>query len=199
MPTVVRIRAVAADFAPTPRADAAAALIVAIAARADRDAFAALFQLYAPRVKGHLIKQGSPAAAAEELAQETLLMVWRKAALYDPNRASAAAWIFTIARNLRISAARKERSAIAYTVDVSDEPDAPEQPDDAVGEAQRSKAVMAAMSTLTPEQAEVLRLSFFQEKPHSEIAQDLGIPLGTVKSRVRLAMERLRRKLEHLV
>jgi RNA polymerase sigma-70 factor (ECF subfamily) len=187
-------RAMQADAQPMEPED----LLEAIAARSDREAFARLFDAFAPRVKGYLMRLGLPSAAAEELAQETLLAVWRKASLFDRKKAGASAWIFTIARNQRISAARKERSASAYTVDVADEPDAPEQPDAAAGGAERQRAVQAALAALTPEQLAVLRLSFFQEKPHAEIAQELGIPLGTVKSRVRLALRRLRKMLEHL-
>lgn len=174
-------------------------LIVAIAARGDRAAFASLFQRFAPRVKSYLMGLGTTPAAAEELTQEAMLSVWRKASFYDRSRAGAATWIFTIARNLRIDAARRERSALAYSVDLSDEPDAPEQPDALVSGAERDLKVREALKALTPDQVTVVRMSFFQEKPHSEIASDLGIPLGTVKSRVRLAMARLRERLEELL
>ena len=174
-------------------------LIVAIAQHADRDAFKALFAIFAPKVKSYLMGLGANPAFAEELAQETLLSVWRKAALFDPRKAAASTWVFTIARNLRIDAARRERSALAYTIDITDEPDAPEQADVIIGDAERGAAVREAMKTLTPDQAQVVRMSFFQEKPHSEIAHELGIPLGTVKSRVRLAMGRLRERLESLI
>lgn len=182
----------AREFAPED-------LIIAIAARADRDAFARLFQLFAPRLKSYLIGLGTTPPAAEELAQEAMLSVWRKAAFFDRSRAGASTWIFTIARNLRIDAARRERSALAYAVDLSEEPDAPEQPDAIVSGAERDLKVREALKSLTPDQVTVVRMSFFQEKPHSEIAADLGIPLGTVKSRVRLAMARLRERLEELL
>jgi RNA polymerase sigma-70 factor (ECF subfamily) len=181
-----------------PDGDQLGDLVEAIARRGDREAFATLFQLTAPRVKGYLVRLGLPAAAAEELAQETLLMVWRKAELFDRSKAGAATWIFTIARNLRISAARREQTALAYAVNVLDEPEPPEQPDALAGDAERDRVVAAAIETLTPEQAMVLRLSFYQDKAHGEIAEDLGIPLGTVKSRMRLALARLRKALEHL-
>lgn len=193
-----RLRLVSGEGAVVVRAEDLADLVEAIAQRADRDAFARLFQHFAPRVKGYLIRLGLPAAAAEELAQETLLTVWRKAALFDRSKANAPTWIFTIARNLRISAARREKTALAYAIELHDEPEGPQQPDDEVGGAERDRAVKVALDTLTPEQAQVLRLSFYQEKAHSEIARDLGIPLGTVKSRVRLAMARLKKALEHL-
>jgi RNA polymerase sigma-70 factor (ECF subfamily) len=193
-----RLVVVSSPEAAAPRsADTLGDLVEAIALRGDREAFATLFQLTAPRVKGYLVRLGMTAAAAEELAQETLLSVWRKAALFDRSKASAATWIFTIARNLRISAARREQTALAYSVELNEEPEGPDQPDALAQGAERDRAVAQAIETLTPEQALVLRLSFYQEKPHSEIAEDLGIPLGTVKSRMRLAMARLRKALEH--
>jgi RNA polymerase sigma-70 factor (ECF subfamily) len=174
-------------------------LIERVARSADREAFAGLFSQFAPRLKSYLMGLGAPAAAAEELVQETLLTVWRKAASFDRARAGAATWIFTIARNLRIDAARRERTALAYSINLTDEPEAPESPDDLASAREREGRVRAALTTLPPDQAEVVRLAFFQEKPHSEIADVLGIPLGTVKSRVRLAMSRLRERLEDLL
>ena len=173
-----------------------AGLILAIAASADRDAFAALFSHFAPRVKSYLIRLGAPGAAAEELAQETLLMVWRKAAQFDPARAGASTWIFTIARNLRIDALRRDRPAPA----AEDPSDAqPEALADAVMDAaQRDARVRSALQALPSEQAQIVELSFFAEEPHSAIAERLGLPLGTVKSRLRLAMGRLRALLEDL-
>ena len=169
-------------------------LIQLIAVQADRAAFAALFQQFAPKVKGYLLRLGASGAAAEELAQETMLAVWRKAALYDPARAGASTWIYTIARNLRIDAIRRERPPPAEE-DPSDS--APEPGADAlVFAAEREVRVRAALKALPPEQVQIVELSFFSEEPHSAIAEKLGLPLGTVKSRLRLAMGRLRGLLE---
>ena len=177
-----------------------AGLIEAIAKRGDREAFAKLFKNFAPRLKSYLMGLGASSAAAEELAQETMLAVWRKAQAYDRSRAGASTWIFTIARNLRIDAARRERSALAYQLAVADEPaDEVAPPEALVSADERDARVREALNALSPDQVTVVRLSFFQEKPHSEIARDLGIPLGTVKSRVRLAMGRLRERLEELL
>jgi RNA polymerase sigma-70 factor (ECF subfamily) len=175
------------------------AWIVEIAASRSRERFGLLFAHFAPRVKGYLMRQGCPPELAEELAQETLLTVWRKAESFDPNRASASAWIFTIARNLRIDAVRRER----HPDDVGQEPnlkpgDGP-SPDAVVLALQQLNRVREALGELPEEQAEVVRLSFFEDKPHSEISGDLGLPLGTVKSRLRLAMARLRAKLGDLL
>lgn len=170
-------------------------LIQAVASTADRQAFAALFGQFAPRVKSYLLRLGASGAAAEELAQETMLTVWRKAALFDPARAGASTWIFTIARNLRIDAIRRERPAPANedpTEEASGEPLA----DQVVFAAEREARVREALKTLPAEQVEIVRLSFFSDEPHSVIAERLGLPLGTVKSRLRLAMGRLRGLLE---
>jgi RNA polymerase sigma-70 factor (ECF subfamily) len=173
--------------------------IVAIAEDRSREGFALLFARFAPRVKSYLLKLGAKPEQAEELAQETLLSVWRKAAYYDPSRASASTWIFTIARNLRIDAIRRER----HPDDLADEPELipaeTTRPDDAVSTGQREDKLRVALKTLPPEQAEVVALSFFHDKAHAEISADLGVPLGTVKSRLRLAMIRLRAQLEDLL
>lgn len=185
--------------APDPRPGAdMSALIVAIAERGDREAFARLFRHFAPRVKAFLMRGGLSPNAAEELAQETLLAVWRKAAYFDPARAAASTWIFTIARNLSIDLKRRERY-----IDTASSAILEEEADETSGEtvlmtAEREARVRAALSKLSEEQAAIVRLSFFQDKPHAQIAQELGIPLGTAKSRVRLALSRLRTLLEDL-
>jgi RNA polymerase sigma-70 factor (ECF subfamily) len=169
--------------------------IVAIAADRDRDAFARLFDHYAPRLKGFLMRRGAPAEIAEDLAQEVLLSVWRKAAQFDPARADASAWIFSMARNLRIDLVRREKRAEAYVRTEAAFDDDFDWPEDAAVVSEREKLVRSAMTGLSTEQVEVVRLSFFEDRPHTEIAERLGIPLGTVKSRLRLAFARLR---EHL-
>jgi RNA polymerase sigma-70 factor, ECF subfamily len=170
----------------------AAALISAIAGR-DRDAFDALFAYYAPRVKGMLRRSGFDAARAEEVAQETLLTVWRKAETFDPAGASAAAWIYTIARNLRIDALRRDQRGVRVLDAFGREPASqPALPFDVVSASEVEVRVRKAMRGLSPEQLEVVSLSFFESKAHPEIAEALGIPLGTVKSRLRLAMKHMR-------
>lgn len=164
--------------------------IVAIARMRDREKFAELFQYFAPRLKGFFIRLGTASAIAEDLAQDTMLMVWRKAEYFDPERASGATWIFTIARNLRIDLKRRERDPNLLD-DVSDRLPEP-GPAEQVMTTQREARIRAAMNELPPEQVDVIRLSFFEDRPHSDIARTLDIPLGTVKSRVRLAVERLR-------
>jgi RNA polymerase sigma-70 factor, ECF subfamily len=176
----------------------ASRLITLIATSRDRQAFAALFAYYFPRLKAYLLRVGAPSAAAEELAQETMLRVWRKAESFDPQAATASTWIFVIARNLRIDRLRGERLANHRDPDPSEEPDAP-----ATGEAiaisqERHARVRQALGALSAEQARIIELFYFDDHPHSEIARILGVPLGTVKSRVRLAVRRLRAELEDL-
>ena len=166
-------------------------LIEAVALHRDREAYARLFAHFAPRLKAYLMRAGAGSGAAEDFAQEALLTVWRKAELYDPARAAASAWVFTIARNLRIDTLRRDRSAIPK-IDLSQLPDDPLQPDDIMVDQDRVGRVRKALETLSQEQASVVQLSFFHDKAHSEIARELGLPLGTVKSRLRLAMLRLR-------
>lgn len=185
--------------APSETASDFNAAIISIAVSADREAFAALYQHFAPRLRNYLIRLGTPANLAEELAQETMLAVWRKARMFDPARAGASTWIFTIARNLRIDLQRRARTAAASVEsDPSDEPDSPPGVEASLIAEERDDQVRMALSRLSPEQADVVRLCYFQDKPHSEVARALGLPLGTVKSRARLALARLRTLLEDL-
>lgn len=168
--------------------------IVAIAASRDRERFAELFAHFAPRCKSFFIRRGAAPSVAEDLAQETLMAVWHKADRFDPARAQASTWIFTIARNLRIDMLRRERdpSQLAEFFEGVAEP----LPSDHVLSSEREARVHVALGELPKDQADVIRLSFFEDRPHAEIAGLLDIPLGTVKSRVRLAMNRLRALVE---
>jgi RNA polymerase sigma-70 factor, ECF subfamily len=176
----------------SPDASRLSAAVVAVAAARDRSAFQLLFDHFAPRVKGYLMRLGAPGAQAEDLAQEALLAVWRKAALFDPAKASASTWIFTIARNLRIDAIRKERRPELDPDDPSLQPDGERGADESLDWGHAEERLRTALSTLPREQSQIIALSFLAEKPHSLIARELGLPLGTVKSRIRLAMARLR-------
>ena len=187
------------DKAAAPNAAATSAWIVDIAETHSRDSFALLFSHFAPRVKSYLLRLGTKPELAEELAQEALLTVWRKAAYYDPARASASTWIFTIARNLRIDAIRRERHPEDLEHEPALAPPALATADDMISAGERETRVRAAIEGLSSDQAEVVRLSFFQDKAHSEISTALGLPLGTVKSRLRLAIARLRGQLEDLL
>jgi len=162
-------------------------------AAGDRAAFAALFGKYAPKVKGYLIRLGAAGAIAEDLAQDAMVTVWRRAASYDAAKAKASTWIFVIARNSWIDKLRREKTELAYrnTQIVSEESEE-EGPDDAAVRNQTEDQISAALATLSEEQRKVVQLSFFEDRPHSEIAERLSLPLGTVKSRLRLALIKLR-------
>jgi RNA polymerase sigma-70 factor (ECF subfamily) len=181
---------------PTSDHNDPATWIAAVVARHDRGAFAALFSFYAPRIKGFLIRSGSTAEVAEEIAQETLLTVWRKAALFDASRATVSTWIYTIARNLRIDRLRHENTVSADALYEALRRDEPERPDDTLEIADSGARVRAVLPELPTEQLAVVRLAFFEDRPHADIARLLGIPLGTVKSRLRLAMGKLRKCLD---
>jgi len=170
-------------------------LIEAVALRRDREAFARLFEHFAPRLKAYLMKAGAPAGAAEDFAQDAMLTVWRKAELFDSSKARAATWIFTIARNRRLDVLRQDaRRTPMPEIELSQEE--PERPDQVVLMAEDAARLKTAMARLTADQIEVLRLAFFQDNPHSEIARRLDLPLGTVKSRIRKAMIKLRTLLD---
>ena len=173
-------------------------LVVRIAQFQDRSALAALFGQFGPRVKSMMLKLGAGDALAEDLVQETFLTVWRKAGLYSRQRGAASTWIFTIARNLRIDQLRRQSNKPYEDLEkvtlASDSPTGSML----VEQHQVIDRVSAALETLSDEQREVVRLSFIHDMPHAQIAESIGIPLGTVKSRLRLAYERLRPLLEDL-
>lgn len=170
-------------------------LLIRVATSADREAFSRLYAYFAPKVKGYLMRAGTASDLAEDLAQETMLKVWRKARLFDPAKAAAATWIFTIARNARIDAARRAAKPALDPDDPTLLP--PEEPraDDALERVARDDRIRAAFSTLPPNQHEVVQMHFLEDAAHSEIAARLDLPLGTVKSRLRLAFEKIRKEL----
>jgi len=187
-----------------PTAQELSTWLVAVGQEGDRQAFAALFKHFAPRLKSYLVRSGSSEMQAEEFAQEAMVSVWRKAASFDARQAAASTWVFTVARNLRVDYYRRAGHRMEDAGPAPAEGVAQEEADDApTPEAnllgmQRERDVRAAMAALPPEQQQVLKLSFYEEHPHARIAAELGIPLGTVKSRMRLALNQLRRKLHGL-
>ena len=173
-------------------------LLARIAQGSDAAAFHELYQSYGPRVKAYLVRRGADPATAEDLAQETLLAVWRRAALFSSTRGTASTWIFSIARNLWIDRLRKEvpwqELPPAHAEASSSEP----SPDAVLSENEVRIRVRAALTALPAEQQRVLELAYLQGLSHGEIAARLGVPLGTVKSRVRMAYQRLRAQVEDL-
>lgn len=156
----------------------------------DKTAFAELFRHFAPRVKAFLMKSGASEALAEECAQDVMATLWGKAHMFDPSRASVSTWIFTIARNRKIDVLRKQRRP-----EPEDLPWGP-KPEPCQAEAmelqQETARLGRALAELPPKQRELIRKAYFGNLSHSEIAAETGLPLGTIKSRIRLALERLR-------
>ncbi|TBW40076.1 sigma-70 family RNA polymerase sigma factor [Siculibacillus lacustris] len=183
---------------PVPLADRHAALAARVAASADRQAFAELFDHFAPRLKAHLMRNGCDAATAEELAQEVLAVLWTKAGLFDPAKSSLATWLHRIARNRRIDAVRHAKVRDFDDEEPMLQPQAPESAEVGLDRRRLEVRVGAALDGLPEEQRRLVRLAFFDELSHSEIAGVTGLPLGTVKSRLRLAFGRLRQALEAL-
>ena len=167
-------------------------LVEAVAMNRDRRAFTALFHHFAPRLKGFALRRGIDAAAAEELAQETLITIWRRAETFDRTRATVSTWVFTIVRNKRIDLFRREGYPALELSEVADQPAEGRNPHDDTQLAEIGVHLRKAMRTLPTEQLEILSKAFFEEKSHRAIAAELGLPLGTVKSRIRLALTRLR-------
>jgi len=165
-------------------------------ANGDRTAFAALFEFYAPRVKAYLLRLNASDSLAEELAQEVMLAVWRKAGTFDRTQASASTWIFRIARNRRIDAARRMARPELDPDDPALLPPETQAPDDAAHAAGRESRVREALKDLPEEQVSLLQMAFFDGLSHRDIADRIGAPLGTVKSRLRLAFDKLRRTLD---
>lgn len=176
--------------------DALADLVEAIAQRADKAAFARLFGYLAPRLKAFLIRLGANSATAEELVQEVMLTVWRKAASFDRRQSSVTTWTFTIARNRRIDLIRREAKPDLDPDEPALIPSSPPPADVTVDESRRDVTLRAAIAELPAEQADLLQLAFYEGKSHAEIAEVRNLPLGTVKSRLRLAFNRLRRVME---
>lgn len=174
--------------------------IQAIAARRDSQAFRRLFDYFGPRLKTYLMSAGAESTQAEDLMQDAMVALWHKAHLFDPTKARASTWLFTIARNLRIDALRRQSRQSQQITDHTDPTTQPAeiiQSDHLLAQKQDRTRIKQALSDLTPDQRDVIRLCFFQDLSHSQIAQALNLPLGTVKSRIRLAVAKLRTTLEH--
>lgn len=184
------------DSAPYAERDRHADLVEAIARHRDRQAFSELFQHFAPRVKGYLLRLRADEGLAEELAQEVMVTVWRKAEQFDRRQASVATWVFRIARNRRIDAIRRAKKPDLDPNDPLLLPPPNEAADVAMTTAEREREVRTALLTLPPEQKDLLRAAFYDGLTQREIADQTGIPLGTVKSRMRLAFQKLKARLE---
>jgi RNA polymerase sigma factor (sigma-70 family) len=171
-------------------------LAARVANERDRQAFGELFDHFAPRIHGYLMRLGMDRGSSEELAQEVMIVLWQKAHLFDPAKSSLSTWLFRVARNRRIDAKRRDRSALLDPEDPVFQPEAAEPADQAVDAARRDERIRAAMADLPEDQRVLVRYAFFNGLSHSEIAAKSGLPLGTVKSRIRLAFQRLRKAIE---
>jgi RNA polymerase sigma-70 factor (ECF subfamily) len=173
-------------------------LLARIAHSQDRESFKELFIYFGPRLKAVMMKSGANHATADDLVQDVMLTVWRKSKLYTPARGAVSTWIFTIARNARIDRLRRASSRPYEDIDefelASNEPDAELE----VIISQRASLVSQAISELSNEQRQVMEMAFIQDISQSQIADRLSVPLGTVKSRMRLAYGKLRTKLKEL-
>ena len=169
--------------------------LLAVAERRDREAFAVLFRHFGPKMRAWLVAGGGDAGKVDDVLQEVFATVWRKAGLYDSRRATAATWIYAIARNRRIDAFRRDRRPEFDPEDPAFRPDPAPDGEQALAARQRAHAVRAALGALSEEQREVLQLAFYEGETYAAIAVRLGIPVGTAKSRARLAFDRLRAEL----
>ena len=178
---------------PVPDAATLAALIGRVAHAQDKQAYAALFKHFAPKVKAYLRRSGLGTDSADEVTQEVMLLLWRKASSFDAQRAMASTWIFAIARNARIDHARRSQ-----TLPAAPDPDPEPDPtaETMLMHTENTARLRDALADLSAEQKQIIQLFFLTDTPHSAIATTLNLPLGTVKSRIRLAMNRLRQLLQ---
>lgn len=161
-----------------------------VRAAQDAKAFEELFGHFAPRIKAFLMKSGASEAMAEECAQDVMATVWHKAQQFDPARAGVATWIFTIARNRRIDMLRRQKRAEPEDLPWGPEPE-PDQVD-VIAVQQDTQRLQQALAILPENQRILIERAYFNDLSHTEIAETTGLPLGTIKSRIRLALERLR-------
>jgi RNA polymerase sigma-70 factor (ECF subfamily) len=171
-------------------------LVMAVATNRDRYAFARLFDFFAPRIYAYLLRQRLDPGVADELTQDVMTTLWQKAELFDRTKSSVGTWLFRIARNRRIDLLRRDREDAVPDAHPPDTPDPGPAPDDSLDMSQREESIRAALRLLPQEQLDLVRLAFFEGLSHGDIATQTGLPLGTVKSRLRLAFTRLRRALE---
>lgn len=183
---------------PQTRDDEWSTLLVKVGSLQDRVAFERLYAHFAPLIKGFQFSRGGQSSApeaADELVQEVMFKVWRKAPSFDPSKSSASTWVFTIMRNCRIDALRRssrqpDTDDSLEVEDIWDE-SFDNQPLVYLQQSRSQTTVEAGLSSLPPEQSHVIEKAFLEGKSHSEISAELGLPLGTVKSRVRLALKKL--------
>ena len=171
--------------------------LIAVRDHRDRKAFERLFDHFAPRLTAMMMRSGMSRAIADDVVQDVLLTAWQKAAQFDPGRAQASAWIYRIARNRQIDVIRRERRPVPDALTAGDEAEE-DDASQAVALDQEVRQLQEALGQLSPDQRELIEQSFMGDLTHTEIRQRTGLPLGTIKSRIRLGLERLRRELKDL-
>ena len=172
------------------------AAILNIAESQDISSFKKIFEYFSPRLKSFLMKSGAEENIAEEIIQETMTIIWTKADYYDPKVASPSTWIYTIARNKKIDILRKSRKAILEDIETAVLPAVDPKTEENIEHDQKFDMIAQHLDSLPKDQLDLLKMNFFEEKSHGEISDLTGIPLGTVKSRIRLALEKIRGKLD---
>lgn len=177
-------------LAPRRLADASDEEVLTLVASGSELAFRTIWQRYGAAVFSLCLRRLSDHGAAEDATQEAFANVWRRAATFDPSRGTAAGWLYAVARNAAAQEARHHRR-YAIPVTVLDEEQAADE-DDAV----TRLAVHAALTRIPATEREVLELAYFDDLSHSQIADRLSLPLGTVKTRIRSGLHRLQRYLE---
>jgi RNA polymerase sigma-70 factor (ECF subfamily) len=170
--------------------------IAKIATERSEPAFDVLFRYFAPRIKSYCLRLGADDSSAEEITQEAMVSLWRNAGQFDPSKASPSTWIFTIARNLSIDRFRKSRRPEFDPNDPALVPDDQEMPDRLIEQIEVEQNVRNVMDSLSANERNVVMLSFYDDLSHSEISRQLKLPIGTVKSRIRLAFAKLRSALD---
>ena len=173
-------------------------LLLRVGSDRDRSAFEKLYDHFAPRLKSFLLRIGSDVSSAEEICQESMIMVWRRAETFNPDSAGASTWIFTIARNKRIDKLRKDNRPLPDLNDPSFFQMPVDKSDDILQRMEEEQKIKNALKNLPLEQAKLILSAYYEEKSHRKIADETNLPLGTVKSRIRLAINRLRSQLEEL-
>lgn len=168
--------------------------MLAVRDQRDRAAFADLFDHFAPRLKGFILRSGTPGGRADEIVQDVMLTVWRKADQFDPHRAQVSAWIYQITRNRQIDDIRKERRPVPEVL--RHEAETEDDAGQILAIEQETGQLKLALSRLAPAQREIVEQAYLGELTHQEISAATGLPLGTIKSRIRLGLERLRHELQ---
>ena len=181
---------------PEPKPSEQTLWMIAVRDHRDRAAFAALFDFFAPRLKHFVMRGGVGSGQAEEIVQEVMLTVWRKAAMFDPERAQVASWIYQIARNRQIDKMRRENRPLPEVL--AHEPDSEPDAGQMLGLEQETARLKQALGKLKPEQREMIEKAYLGELTHQQIRHQTGLPLGTIKSRIRLGLERLRHELKSI-